>query len=163
MSWLKFTVLLYVITVLQISFIPVVFPSAVQPLLFVIFANIILLVRRIDRAVLSALVIGFIADLTSIVPLGTMTFAFGVYGVTIIFLRPMLFIESPLAHSATVVVGIIIIYTIQAIFSTLTSNVPPLPYTVLEIFGQMVVNGLISGGLAYYFPMGRKYRYKFGM
>lgn len=161
MSWSRFIILLYIAAALQTSLIPLLFPDWARPLALVILASFTLLTRRIDRAIASAFIIGLIADLTSITPLGTATFAFGIYAIIIISTRPILFIESPLTHAITTAIGILTIYTSQTILCLVNSGILPVPFTILEIIGQIIISGIISAAIAYYIPIRTGSRYRF--
>ncbi len=145
MRWAKFAIGCYIAVILQTGLLAVLFPDGLRPMTFVILANIILLYWPVEQAILGVWIIGLLVDLTSIVPMGVMAFCFGIYGLALLAVRPVLFTESPFAHAVTASMGLIIIYICYTLIRIFNTNVPPLSATLLEIAGQIIVTGITAG------------------
>ncbi len=144
MGWLKFAIYAYVALILQTGFFPIFFPDYLRPWALVILANIYLLSKTDEWAILLVWAIGLLGDLTSISPLGSQALAYGLYALLIVTVRPLLFADSPIAHAVTCVIGVITISAIYAILSALTKHALPLPFSVIEIIGQALMTGILA-------------------
>ncbi|MFA5865004.1 MAG: rod shape-determining protein MreD [Phycisphaerae bacterium] len=141
MRLVKFVIFAYVALILQTAFLPIIFPDQLRPSALVILANLYLLSKPNEWTVLLVWVVGLMGDLTSISPLGSQALAFGLFGMLILTLRPVLFADSPLAHAVTSATGVIIISAIYAIETVLTRHALPLPFSVVEVVGQALTTG----------------------
>jgi rod shape-determining protein MreD len=145
MAWLKFAIYAYVALVLQTGLLPVVFPDSCRPWMLVILANLYLLSKPNEWTILLVWMVGFLGDLTSISPLGSQALAFGLYGILILTVRPILFTDSPLAHAITAGIGVIVIFGIYAIIAFFAPAAIPQPYSAFTVVGQAIATGIFAG------------------
>ncbi len=150
MRWLKFAISCYLVIVFQTGFLAVLFPDSFRPFLPVILANLVLLSWPVEQALICVWIIGLLVDLTSIVPIGVISFCFGIYSLIVLVIRPVLFLESPFAHAFTASLGIIVIYSCY-LFIGIFSGIPPLPINIFGILGQMIATGLAAAVLSQVF------------
>jgi len=148
MRWFKFVILAYIAMVLQTGLFPYLFPDYLRPVALIILANAYLLGRSDEWTILIVWMVGFLGDMTSLSPLGTQALSFGLYGLQISTVRPVLFADSAIAHAVTAAIGVILPYGIYSVLAFITQNGLALPYTVMESLGQALVTGLVAGLLA---------------
>lgn len=156
MKWLKFAILAYFALIMQTTLLPVVFPDTFRPWALVILANAYLLNKSDESSILLIWLIGLFGDLTSLSPLGSQALAFGIYGLLITSMRPILFTESPLAHAITAVIGVILVAAIYAVVDFISNKAMPLPYSLAEILGQSLATGLAAWFIIKFFGPRKK-------
>lgn len=158
MEWVKFIIYAYIAVVLQTAFLPVAFPDYLRPWALVILADRYLLSKSAgEGSVLIVWVIGLLADLTSISPLGSQALAYGLYGLLILIFRPVLFTDSPLAHAVTCFTGVITITAVYAILTVFSRQALPLPFSVMEVVGQAIITGLVAAAITKLFVPARRH------
>lgn len=151
MKWLNFVIFAYLALIMQTTVLPILFPDSFRPWAMVILANAYLLSKFESSTVLLVWLIGLLGDLTSLSPLGSQALAFGIYGLLILAMRPILFTESPLAHGITAVIGVILVAAIYAVIDFSNSKTMPLPYNLPEIIGQALATGLAAWFIVKFF------------
>jgi len=143
MAWIRFAIAVYLATILQTALVPVVLPEALRPNVFVIVAVYYLLLWPMDQALIAALIIGTLADLTSISPLGSQIIAFGLMGGFAGLVRPVIFTDLPSAHAFVAFGGYIILTITYRIVTIFTSDAAGLPFgffaTGLQAFSTAIV------------------------
>jgi rod shape-determining protein MreD len=157
MAWLKFIVYAYIAVVLQTVFFPVVLPDYLRPWPLVILANRYLLGRSNDGSILLVWVIGLLGDLTSLSPLGAQALSYGLYGLLIRQVRPVLFADSAFAYGVTSFAGVIIILAVYALLAAVSRQMLPLPFSVVDVLGQAVATGAAAALVAKLFAAPRRH------
>jgi rod shape-determining protein MreD len=156
MRWLKFAIFAYFALIMQTTLLPVVFPDSFRPWALIILANAYLLSKPDGSTVLLIWLIGLFGDLTSLSPLGSQALAFGIYGLLITSMRPILFTESPFAHGITAVIGVILVSAIYAVVDFISNKAMPLPYSLTEILGQALATGVAAWFIIKFFGSRKK-------
>jgi len=145
MFWVKFAIYAYIALVLQTGFLPVFFPDSLRPWVLIILANLYLLSKPNEWTLLVVWAVGFLGDLTSLSPLGSQALAFGLYGMLILAVRPVLFADSPLAHAITSGIGVVVISGIYAMIAFFSPKAIPQTYTAFTILGQALATAIMAG------------------
>jgi rod shape-determining protein MreD len=151
MRWFRFAILTFIALILQTTVLPVMLPDGMRPWALVVLANIYLLTRPDEWTILQVWLIGFLGDMTSICPLGSQALAFGLYGLLITTLRPLLFTDSSLAQGVTTGIGVIVISGTYALLAFLTRSGLPLPSSTTEVLGQALASGLAAALIVKFF------------
>jgi rod shape-determining protein MreD len=156
MRWFLFAIFAFLALTVQTALLPVLCPDTFRPWALVILANILLLSKPDEWTILQVWIIGFLGDVTSLSPLGSQAISFGLYGLLVTAMRPILFTESSFAHGITAGIGVIVISAIYAIIAFITRSNLPLPYTVGEVLGQALITAILAGLIVKFFLSGRQ-------
>lgn len=144
MEWLKFGICAYLVTVLQTSAVPVLAPEWFCPHLLVVLAVYEILVSNSQRGVAAAIICGLLADLTSITPLGSQIFSFGLIAAVIRALKPMMFHEKASAHGFAGGLGYLTLVTTYYLVTLISLNAVPLNQGVWISLSNAIATGLVS-------------------
>lgn len=148
MRWIKLAIGVYIALVLQAGILQILLPDMLRFSALVIVANIVLLSWPSRYALLAVWIIGLLGDMTSISPPGAQAMCFLIYGLIVTAAKPVLFIESPLAHGLTAGLGMLVIQLSYSLLAFLIPQVYPLSYSPAEILSQSISTGIVAWLLA---------------
>jgi rod shape-determining protein MreD len=145
MRWFMFAIFAFIALTVQTALLPVLCPDAFRPWALVILANLYLLTKPDEWTILQIWMIGFLGDVTSLSPLGSQAVSFGLYGLIMTALRPMIFTESSIAQGITAGIGVILVSIFYALIAFVSRSGLPLPYSIMEVLGQALVTAITAG------------------
>jgi len=147
MNWLKFAIIAYITVILQTAFVPVVLPDALRPNLMIVLVVYYLLTCADEHVLIAALILGLLADLTSIMPLGTLTVGFGLAALLVRAAKPIMFTELPATHAFAAFVSHIILVLTCRVLDLVFPHTVCLPYTLGETLLQAAATALVAAAV----------------
>lgn len=144
MNWLNFGIVAYVTTVLQTALVPVLLPESFQPNLFIVVAVYYLLTAQDERVLLAALVLGALADLSSLAPLGSQTVAFAVVAWFVRAIKPILFAELATAHAFAAAISFLAMLMVYRLIAAVAPGGVPTGLGVFQVALQAAATALAA-------------------
>lgn len=144
MSWLRFAIVAYLVTVLQTSLIPLVFPMSVCPNVMLVAAVYYMLTAVPRHAMVAAVIIGVLGDLTSSSPLGTQVIGYAGVAILLRCVRPLMFAELPMAHAFGAFAGFILLSIEYRVASLMLDQAPAMPSGLFVTLLQALSTGVLA-------------------
>ncbi len=144
MNWLKFAIIAYVTVILQTSLVPVVVPGPFRPNLLVVLAAFYVLTVSDHRAMVAALILGLLGDMTSLSPLGSQIVAFGMIAMAVRTARPILFTDLPMTHGFAAAVGYLILVLVYRALTIIGLVDVPMGAGFAQMITQAAATGLLG-------------------
>ena len=143
MRWIRFVVLLLIVTILQAQLVDIIAIKSVTPNLFSILLVFFAVYSHIHDVIIVSFVIGLAADLISIAPMGPQIIAFSLFGTLLAYLRQVVSIRRPFYQAAAIfIINILIGAGTHLLNLIKTHSAPPNIYN--SIFWTSLYSAVIG-------------------